>query len=169
MQQAVRRKCLLQPAVVMPWRRGLRSPHGCGGRLCPRPAHGWRELSASLDHVLHWTLSPINPKTLSLSFLQVTSTRRGLRNQLKTLLWRKASPTPGAQGGRESPRPSSSGGSGSGAGWATPPSGGSAGGPAANAQGALSAASVEGQMRTLADLAFLMQARPCAVLTTGQW
>lgn len=94
------------------------------------------------------------------------STRRGLRNQLKTLLWRKASPGPSAASGRESPRPSGSGGSGSG--WATPPAGGPGaptGGSVGGPTGPYSSTSVEGQMRALADLAFLMQARSCYLAT----
>jgi len=87
---------------------------------------------------------------------QVTSTRRGLRNQLKTLLWRKAAPGPGAPPARESPRPGYAGGGGV---PGTPPGGLGALGAAPAAPGAYSAASVEGQMRALADLAFLMQAR----------
>ncbi len=90
---------------------------------------------------------------------QVTSTRRGLRNQLKTLLWRKAAPGPGAPPARESPRPGHAGGGGGGGVPGTPPGGLGAPGAAPAAPGAYSAASVEGQMRALADLAFLMQAR----------
>jgi len=89
----------------------------------------------------------------------VTSTRRGLRNQLKTLLWRKAAPGPGAPPGRESPRPGYAGGGGGAGAPGAPPGGLGPPGAAPAAPGAYSAASVEGQMRALADLAFLMQAR----------
>ncbi|KAK9825400.1 hypothetical protein WJX81_000447 [Elliptochloris bilobata] len=106
-------------------------PGGLGARLT---GANQEALAACLQDLAVRSLLPALEGRVRALNHQVTSTRRGLRNQLKTLLWRKASPAPGAQsGGRESPRPSSSGGSGSGA------------------------ASVEGQMRALADLAFLMQ------------
>lgn len=84
--------------------------------------------------------------------LQVKSTRKGLTNQLKTLLWRKPS-TGGSVvsiHGRESPLSGSiHGGS---------MHGGSVnGGLMANSGG-----SIESQMRSLADLAFLMQVSACA-------
>ena len=78
--------------------------------------------------------------------LQVKSTRKGLTNQLKTLLWRK--PLTGSAvsiQGRDSPLSGSV-------------HGGSVHGGAANGGlAAYSGAPIESQMRSLADLAFLMQ------------
>ncbi len=78
--------------------------------------------------------------------MQVKSTRKGLTNQLKTLLWRK--PSTGSavsMPGRDSPLSGSV-------------HGGSVHGGAANGGlTAYSGASIESQMRSLADLAFLMQ------------
>ena len=84
--------------------------------------------------------------------LQVKSTRKGLTNQLKTLLWRKPSTGGSAVSihGRESPLSGSI-------------HGGSVHGSSAN--GGLmanSGGSIESQMRSLADLAFLMQVSACA-------
>lgn len=82
---------------------------------------------------------------------QVTSTRKGLRNQIKTLLWRKPSSSSGslAASGKESPRPGQGGSV----------HGGSVhGGTLTAANGAVyGGGTVEGQMRALADLAFMMQ------------
>ena len=94
----------------------------------------------------------------------MTSTRKGLRNQLKTLLWRKTGtavggPGGGGTGGRDSPQ---AGGSRHGH---SPRGSFSAGAGAAVANGSGGAViggvggSVEAQMRALADLAFMMQAR----------
>ena len=78
--------------------------------------------------------------------MQVKSTRKGLTNQLKTLLWRK--PLTGSAvsiQGRDSPLSGSV-------------HGGSVHGGAANGGlTAYSGAPIESQMRSLADLAFLMQ------------
>ena len=89
---------------------------------------------------------------------QVTASRKGLRNQLKTLLWRKTATQPGGAGGaggsgRESPM------SGSRHGSSSPGGGLAAAAAAATANGGAAgpAASVEAQMRALADLAFMMQ------------
>ena len=78
--------------------------------------------------------------------LQVKSTRKGLTNQLKTLLWRKPlTGTAVSIQGRDSPLSGSV-------------HGGSVHGGAANGGlTAYSGASIESQMRSLADLAFLMQ------------
>ena len=78
--------------------------------------------------------------------MQVKSTRKGLTNQLKTLLWRKSSTGSAVSvPGRDSPLSGSV-------------HGGSVHGGAANGGlTAYSGASIESQMRSLADLAFLMQ------------
>lgn len=76
--------------------------------------------------------------------MQVKSTRKGLTNQLKTLLWRKPSIGAVSMAGRES-SPSGS------------IHGGSVHGGANGGLTAYSGASIESQMRSLADLAFLMQ------------
>ncbi|KAK9916791.1 hypothetical protein WJX75_007099 [Coccomyxa subellipsoidea] len=87
---------------------------------------------------------------------QVTSTRKGLRNQLKTLLWRKQPGGPAAAAGRDSPRGSVHGGS---------IHGGTAAASANGAVNAYGVGSVEGQMRALADLAFTMQDYDTALST----
>lgn len=73
--------------------------------------------------------------TIRVMSVQVTVSRRGLRNQLKTFLFRSKS-----NASAETPRAGAT------------PSGGGAGG--SNQYGA---ATTEGQMRQLADLAFVMQ------------
>ncbi|BDA40386.1 probable trafficking protein particle complex subunit 8 [Coccomyxa sp. Obi] len=88
---------------------------------------------------------------------QVTSTRKGLRNQLKTLLWRKQPGGLGAAAGRDSPLGSVHGGS---------VHGGSAAAASANGSAVpYGGGSVEGQMRALADLAFMMQDYDTALST----
>ncbi len=87
----------------------------------------------------------------------MTSTRKGLRNQLKTLLWRKQPGGLGAAAGRDSPRGSVHGGS---------IHGGSAAAASANGSAVpYGGGSVEGQMRALADLAFMMQDTDTALST----
>lgn len=98
--------------------------------------------------------------------MQVTSTRKGLRNQLKTLLWRKTGaaaggPGGGGTGGRDSPQAGGSRHGHSPRGSFSAAAGGAA---VANGSGGASGVggvggSVEAQMRALADLAFMMQAR----------
>ena len=75
-----------------------------------------------------WLLVSVAPSGLhgGMLLLQVASTRKGLRNQLKTLLWRKASAEPGAR-------------------------------PATASGNPYDHSTIEGQMRALADLAFIMQ------------
>ncbi len=85
--------------------------------------------------------------------VQVTSTRKGLRNQLKTLLWRKQ---PGGAAGRDSPMGSVHGGS---------VHGGTAASAVNGSVGTYGMGSVEGQMRALADLAFTMQDYDTALST----
>ncbi len=87
-----------------------------------------------------------SPAVLKGVALQVKSTRKGLTNQLKTLLWRKPlTGTAVSIQGRDSPLSGSV-------------HGGSVHGGAANGGlTAYSGASIESQMRSLADLAFLMQ------------
>ncbi len=89
--------------------------------------------------------------------MQVTSTRKGLRNQLKTLLWRKQPGGLGTAAGKDSPRGSVHGGSVHGG----PVAAASANGSAVPYGGG----SVEGQMRALADLAFMMQDYDTALST----
>ena len=107
-------------------------------------------LPAGLPHCRPTPLQPEFEKCHT--GLQVKSTRKGLTNQLKTLLWRKPSTGGSAVSihGRESPLSGSThGGS---------VHGGSAnGGLMANSGG-----SMDSQMRSLADLAFLMQVGACA-------
>lgn len=98
-----------------------------------------------------------SPHSYSMDAVQVTSTRKGLRNQLKTLLWRKQPGALGAAPGRDSPRGSVHGGS---------VHGGSAAAASANGSAVpYGGGSVEGQMRALADLAFMMQDYDTALST----
>ncbi len=91
---------------------------------------------------------------------QVTSTRKGLRNQLKSLLWRKAgsssflSSTPAATdspAGTAPSTPTAAGAAAAGAGTPLP--------------GAYLHSSVEGEMRALSDLAMLLRDYDTALST----
>lgn len=92
---------------------------------------------------------------------QVTSTRKGLRNQLKTLLWRKQpGAAAGSAAGRDSPRGSLAGSMHGG----SVHGGSAAAAAAANGSAGYGGGTVEGQMRALADLAFMMQVHRTALL-----
>lgn len=88
---------------------------------------------------------------LPLPSSQVTSTRKGLRNQLKSLLWRKSSSS--------SFLPSAATDSPSATAPATPSSATAAGAAGAHPalHGGYAASSVEGEMRALSDLALMLR------------
>ena len=106
---------------------------------CCLAAPWWALLSRGSSRGLPWS-----SKLGTASHVQVASSRRGLKNQLKTLLWRSKSSAAAreqeARDGSQTPR------------------GAVAGQPYA-------AASMEGQLRQLADLAFMMQDYETAVST----
>jgi len=83
--------------------------------------------SIKLFGKVNWVRLLLHPPPLMCMALQVTATRKGVRNQLKNLLWRSKSSTSDA--------PKAAGG----------------------VDMSLGGQTVEGQLRSLADLAFLMQ------------